>query len=97
MPAVGERRSLPGLGRDRQALQELAPGVRRLGVQLVLWKNPDVWVERWLVDSRQGGLAYVVAKSATGAWACSCPRWVYHRERCFHQQRVQLLLGGTSA
>lgn len=93
MSALGERRSPSGLGRDRQALEELAPGVLRLGVQLVLWKHPDVWVERWLVDSRQGGRAYVIARSATGAWGCSCPRWVYHRERCWHQQRLVEVLG----
>lgn len=75
----------------------MAPGVRRLGVQLVLWKHPDVWVERWLVDSRsEVGRRHVVARSAIGAWGCSCPRWVYHRERCWHLRRVLELLGVTA-
>ncbi len=96
MSALGERRSplRESLGRDREILEVVAPGVRRIGVQLVLWKHPDVWVERWLVDSRHGLHRYVVARSATGAWGCSCPRWIYHREQCWHIRAIPGALDG---
>jgi hypothetical protein len=91
---------MPGRGGGRRAHREIlglfAPGVWRLGVQLLLWRRPDAWAERWLVESRTvTGRRYVVARSAAGAWGCSCPRWIFHRARCWHIERVQAALGAS--
>ncbi len=35
---------------------------------------------------------YVVSKSYTGTWGCSCPRWIFARENCKHIKQVQVAL-----
>ena len=51
------------------------------------------WAEFYTVDSfSDPAKQYVVAKSAQGAWGCSCPRWIYHRTEtgdCKHIKAVQ--------
>ena len=36
--------------------------------------------------------SYIVATNESEEWACSCPRWIFHREECKHIRAVQLFL-----
>ena len=37
------------------------------------------------------GKYYTVAKTDEGEWGCSCPRWIYHREKCKHIRKIQTI------
>ena len=59
------------------------------------------WVQRWEVpsDSRPD-TSYVVAMDANGNYACSCPRWKFHRadlpnQECKHIEYVKYGMGTT--
>ena len=51
------------------------------------------WVERYQVDSLSGeNESYTVSKKVDGTWACSCPRWIFHKAPkvdCKHIEAVQ--------
>jgi hypothetical protein len=40
------------------------------------------WVNRWTVKSKTDPLKkYTVGQKANGEWGCSCPRWIFNREK----------------
>lgn len=46
-----------------------------------------MWIEKHEVQGKHG--TYVVSKSDTGEWGCSCPVWKFHREECKHIKFVK--------
>ena len=47
------------------------------------------WMQFYAVESDSlPGKYYTVAKTDEGEWGCSCPRWIYHREKCKHIRRL---------
>lgn len=57
--------------------------------------NNPKWVMRWSVPSSSDPTkSYTVAKTETGEWGCSCPRWIFHRKVCKH---IQKIAGGVKA
>lgn len=53
----------------------------------------DRWPVRWSVLSSGGDKEYIVAMNPdTGAWACSCPKWKFHKAPkapCKHINQVR--------
>ena len=55
------------------------------------------WAELWQVDSEsRAGVVYIVGRTKTGDFGCSCPRWIYKREPCKHINHVQRSLAGKA-
>lgn len=47
------------------------------------------WRDQWLVPSSDGSKTYTVSQDSDGSYACSCPRWIFHREDCTHIEDVR--------
>jgi hypothetical protein len=51
---------------------------------------PEKWIKRWKVPSHSNpSVFHTVAQDKDGNYACSCPRWIHHREECKHIQEVK--------
>jgi len=51
------------------------------------------WMEYHAVESDSvAGKYYTVAKTDEGEWGCSCPRWIYHREKCKHIRKIMSIV-----
>lgn len=42
------------------------------------------WIEKYEVPKSKGTGSWIVSKSDTGQWGCSCPVWKFKREECKH-------------
>ncbi len=44
------------------------------------------WVMKWTVESRSGKPPYTVSLSVDGYWGCSCPNWIFRRNKPDYQE-----------
>lgn len=51
------------------------------------------WIRKWKVPSESNGTIYIVSEDAEGNFACSCPNWIYRRNKCKHISKIQVLEG----
>lgn len=56
--------------------------------------SSKTYLFRWEVNSRtEPDKTYVVSMKHDGTWGCSCPRWIFNRERprpdCHHIEHVK--------